>query len=133
MGVYLQLLGMFMARAVADDCLPPKYIQSYKGTCDNKAKQEALEKAELLLGQKHGIVRLDNIWGIGGGIRPVKYLVKQVMDLRGGGGIRPVKYLVKQVTVLWGGRHPACQIPCQTGNCLMGWATSGLSNTLLNR
>lgn len=78
LSVILQLVGMFMARAVADDCLPPKYIQTYKGFVDNTAKQEALEKAELLLSQKHGIVRLDNIWGTGGGIRPVKYLVKQV-------------------------------------------------------
>ncbi|XP_052772397.1 programmed cell death protein 4-like [Mya arenaria] len=76
-----KMLGMFMARAVADDCLPPKYIMSYKGEVDNTAKQAALEKAELLLSQKHGIVRLDNIWGIGGGIRPVKYLVKQMVLL----------------------------------------------------
>ena len=69
---------MFIARAVADDCLPPKYIHSYKGSVDNVHTQAALEKADLLLGQKHGIVRLDNIWGTGGGIRPVKYLVKQV-------------------------------------------------------
>ncbi|KAL4231755.1 Programmed cell death protein 4 [Mactra antiquata] len=76
-----KLLGMFLARAVADDCLPPKYIQSYKGSVDNPSKQVALEKAELLLGQKHGIVRLDNIWGTGGGIRPVKYLIKQMVLL----------------------------------------------------
>ena len=45
---------------------------------DCSHKQAALDKAELLLSRKHGIVRLDNIWGIGGGIRPVKYLIKQV-------------------------------------------------------
>ena len=77
----LQILGMFIARAIADDCLPPKYIHSYKGSVDNVDTQAALEKADLLLGQKHGIVRLDNIWGTGGGIRPVKYLVKQVGSL----------------------------------------------------
>lgn len=76
-----KVMGMFLARAVADDCLPPKYIQTYKGFVDNEAKQEALEKAELLLSQKHGIVRLDNIWGTGGGIRPVKYLIKQMVLL----------------------------------------------------
>lgn len=41
--------------------------------------REAMLKADTLLTQKHGIVRLDNIWGIGGGLRPVKYLVKQVV------------------------------------------------------
>ncbi|WAR22172.1 PDCD4-like protein [Mya arenaria] len=74
------MLGMFMARAVADDCLPPKYIMSYKGEVDNTAKQAALEKAELLLSQKHGIVRLDNIWGIGGGIRPMVLLLKEYLS-----------------------------------------------------
>lgn len=38
----------------------------------------ALSKADALLTQKHGIVRLDNIWGTGGGIRPVKHLIKKV-------------------------------------------------------
>lgn len=27
---------------------------------------------------KHGLVRLDNVWGVGGGLRPVKYLIRQV-------------------------------------------------------
>ena len=27
----LQVLGQFIARAVADDCLPPKFVASYKG------------------------------------------------------------------------------------------------------
>jgi len=30
---------------------------------------------------KHGLVRLDNVWGVGGGIRPVKYLVKKIVLL----------------------------------------------------
>jgi len=34
-----------------------------------------------LLGMKHGLVRLDNVWGVGGGIRPVKYLVKKIVLL----------------------------------------------------
>lgn len=76
-----EVVGKFMARAVADDCLPPKYIQSHKGKLDCKSCQEALLKADTLLTQKHGIVRLDNIWGTGGGIRPVKYLVKQMVML----------------------------------------------------
>lgn len=76
-----QVLGQFIARAVADDCLAPVYVNSYKGKVDCSHKQAALDKAELLLSRKHGIVRLDNIWGIGGGIRPVKYLIKQMVLL----------------------------------------------------
>lgn len=30
---------------------------------------------------RHGLVRLDNVWGVGGGTRPVKYLVKQMVML----------------------------------------------------
>ncbi|XP_041369955.1 LOW QUALITY PROTEIN: programmed cell death protein 4-like [Gigantopelta aegis] len=75
------VVGQFIARAVADDCLPPKYIHKFKGNVDCKHQQEALDKADVLLSQKHGIVRLDNIWGTGGGIRPVKYLIKQIVML----------------------------------------------------
>ncbi|ESO98341.1 hypothetical protein LOTGIDRAFT_114600, partial [Lottia gigantea] len=75
------VVGQFIARAVADDCLPPKYIHKYKGQLECPKSREALEKADVLLSQKHGIVRLDNIWGTGGGIRPVKYLIKQMVLL----------------------------------------------------
>ncbi|XP_022341530.1 programmed cell death protein 4-like [Crassostrea virginica] len=75
------VIGQFIARAIADDCMAPKYVSAYKGKVDDEHKQAALDKAELLLSRKHGIVRLDNIWGTGGGIRPVKYLVKQMVLL----------------------------------------------------
>ncbi|XP_046565692.1 programmed cell death protein 4-like [Haliotis rubra] len=74
------VVGQFIARAVADDCLPPKYITGYKGKVECPHTRSALNKADLLLSKKHGIVRLDNIWGTGGG-RPVKYLVKQMVML----------------------------------------------------
>ena len=74
----LQLVGQFIARAVADDCLPPKFISSYKGRLESPEARIALDKADCLLNMKHGIVRLDNIWGCGGGNKPVKYLVKRV-------------------------------------------------------
>ncbi|KAL5022139.1 hypothetical protein ScPMuIL_001294 [Solemya velum] len=74
-------VGQFIARAVADDCLAPKFINSYKGNVEGEHMRAALDKAELLLSQKHGIVRLDSIWGTGGGTRPVKYLVNQMILL----------------------------------------------------
>ena len=40
--------------------------------------RKAVEQADVLLNQTHGIVRLDNIWGTGGGTRPVKVLIKKV-------------------------------------------------------
>ena len=47
-------------------------------TCEAKA---ALCKADTLLSMKHGLVRLDNVWGVGGGDRPVKYLIKKIVLL----------------------------------------------------
>ena len=45
---------------------------------DPEAKK-ALCRADTLLNMKHGMVRLDNVWGVGGGIKPVKYLVRTAM------------------------------------------------------
>ncbi|GLG97183.1 Programmed cell death protein 4 [Gryllus bimaculatus] len=78
------VLGNFIARAVADDCLPPKYVQSYKDKQKDRGEdecdyaREALARADTLLSMKHGLVRLDNVWGVGGGLRPVKYLTRQM-------------------------------------------------------
>lgn len=77
-----EVVGKFIARAIADDCLPPKYVQSYgTGKIECKDSDEAIRKADTLLNLKHGIVRLDNIWGTGGGIRPVKSLIKRMILL----------------------------------------------------
>jgi len=75
------IVGNFMARAIADDCIPPKFLNSYKGHVTEAEAAKALCRADTLLNIKHGLVRLDNVWGVGGGIRPVKYLVKQIMAL----------------------------------------------------
>lgn len=75
------LLGQFIARCIADDCLPPKFITSYKGKVNSEFVKTALEKAEVLLSMNHGMAHLDNIWGVGGGNRPVKYLTNKMVDL----------------------------------------------------
>lgn len=41
--------------------------------------REALKRAKLLLSMKHGLARLDNVWGVGGGQRPVMYLINKVV------------------------------------------------------
>lgn len=75
------VLGNFIARAIADDCIPPKFLKSYKGHVEEAEAKRSLCRADTLLSMKHGMVRLDNVWGVGGGIRPVKYLVKQIVLL----------------------------------------------------
>ena len=42
--------------------------------------REALKRAKLLLSMKHGLARLDNVWGVGGGQRPVMYLINKVVN-----------------------------------------------------
>ncbi|ESO11158.1 hypothetical protein HELRODRAFT_91647 [Helobdella robusta] len=75
------LLGQFIARCIADDCLAPKFITNYKGKVENKYFKEALDKANVLITMKQGMAHLDNIWGVGGGNRPVKYLTNKMVAL----------------------------------------------------
>ncbi|KAK8733820.1 hypothetical protein OTU49_006191, partial [Cherax quadricarinatus] len=75
------ILGNFIARSIADDCIPPKFLQSYKGKVDCEHAVVTLARSDSLLSMRHGLVRLDNVWGVGGGTRPVKYLVKQMVLL----------------------------------------------------
>ncbi|KAK9508469.1 hypothetical protein O3M35_006022 [Rhynocoris fuscipes] len=72
------VLGNFLARAIADDCIPPKLIQILREKAENDLARTALTRADTLLSMKHGLVRLDNVWGVGGGLRPVKYLIRQM-------------------------------------------------------
>ena len=77
-----QVLGKFIARAVADDCLPPAFVKNYtEDTSEESLQRKALGRADVLLKMKHGMVRLDNVWGVGGGRRPVKQLVKKMVLL----------------------------------------------------
>lgn len=81
------VLSNFIARAVADDCIPPKYVTNTKqlleakGSTMNPAETRALKAltdAYSLINAKRGLIRLDTVWGLTGGARPVKYLIKQM-------------------------------------------------------
>ncbi|GJQ69194.1 hypothetical protein Trydic_g6345 [Trypoxylus dichotomus] len=72
------VLGNFIARAIADDCIPPKFLITAKEKSTNQYYLEAIHRAETLLSVKHGLVRLHNVWGVGGALRPVKYLTRQM-------------------------------------------------------
>lgn len=37
-----------------------------------------MERAKVLITMKHGMARLDNVWGVGGGQRPVMFLIGKV-------------------------------------------------------
>ncbi|KAF7662221.1 hypothetical protein LDENG_00241820 [Lucifuga dentata] len=73
-----QMLGQFVARAIADHVLPMAFLDSYKGKVDCDHARAALDRAAVLLSMKREMVRLDNVWGVGGGLRPVKHLVKEM-------------------------------------------------------
>lgn len=75
------ILGKFMARCVADDCLPPKYLSSHKGKVECPYAIKALDRADLLMNVRQGMARLDNVWGTGGARRPVRALVNQMILL----------------------------------------------------
>ncbi|XP_058852841.1 programmed cell death protein 4-like isoform X1 [Acipenser ruthenus] len=73
-----QMLGQFIARAIADHVLPADYLEGYKGKVDCDHVRVTLNRAAVLLSIKRGRLRLDNVWGVGGGQRPVKELVKEM-------------------------------------------------------
>ncbi|CAH1400670.1 unnamed protein product [Nezara viridula] len=74
-------LGNFLARAIADDCVPPKLIEVLKEKAETDIAKQVLLRADTLLSMKHGLARLDNVWGVGGGLRPVKSLIRQMILL----------------------------------------------------
>lgn len=76
------LLGNFIARSVADDCIPPKYVTSPDNVHQlSEYALAALKRADALLSLKQGWAHLDNIWGKAGPLRPVKNITKQMSAL----------------------------------------------------
>ncbi|XP_039395995.1 programmed cell death protein 4-like [Mauremys reevesii] len=73
-----QMLGQFIARAVADHALPLDFLDRYKGRVDCEHARAALDRAAVLLRIKRDVNQLDNVWGVGGGQRPVKHLIKEM-------------------------------------------------------
>ncbi|XP_041442151.1 programmed cell death protein 4 [Xenopus laevis] len=73
-----QMLGQFIAQAVADHALPLNFLDRYKGRVDCEHARAAVDCAAVLLRIKREIIRLDNVWGVGGGQRPVKHLIKEM-------------------------------------------------------
>merc|ERR1719193_1030900 len=69
---------MFIARCIADDCLNPSFITEHLQH-PTEVQRKALVKAQSYLKMKHGLVRLDNVWGYGGGSKPVKRLIKEIV------------------------------------------------------
>jgi len=75
------LLGNFLARCVADDCLLVASVHGFKDTVTNDYAKSALQVAEVMLADKVGILRLNNVWGVGGGAQPVKALSRRIFML----------------------------------------------------
>ncbi|XP_068129640.1 programmed cell death protein 4-like [Hyperolius riggenbachi] len=73
-----QMLGQFIARAVADHALHLDFLDRFKGRVESDHARASLDRASLLLRIKRDINRLDNVWGVGGGQRPVKHLIKEM-------------------------------------------------------
>lgn len=72
-----EILGKFIARAVADDCLAPAFVRSHPASAGDFANphvRAAIKKANTLLSVPHAMSRLDDIWGHNGPQRPVETL-----------------------------------------------------------
>lgn len=99
-----ELLGNFIARAVADDCIPPIYVKRTKEIWFEKPQKFSVDVASDLLTSKHGLINVDRIWGFTGGWRPVKYLIKQMHSIL-------EEYLVSNVTSEAGSNLIELEVP----------------------
>ncbi|KAK4336879.1 hypothetical protein RND71_043984 [Anisodus tanguticus] len=76
------ILGNFIARSIADDCLPPNYVQKIQNNLDGCEHAKAcLEHISSLLDSKYAMMKLDTVWGIAGGMRPVIALISRIQLL----------------------------------------------------
>ena len=75
------ILGNFIARAVADDCVPPIFVTHPDMEEVNEHALLALKRADTLLTMKKGWAHLDNVWGHGGPLRPVKAITKEMNEV----------------------------------------------------
>jgi len=75
------ILGNFIARAVADDSLPAEIVPSWKELANNQHAKASVIHAEILLVDRIGMLRLNNVWGVGGGAQPVKALSRRIYML----------------------------------------------------
>lgn len=57
--------GLVYCRMIVNCCVPVWF-------------RAVLERAKMLINMKHGMARLDNVWGVGGGQRPVMFLISKV-------------------------------------------------------
>ncbi len=58
------LLGKFIARAITDDCIAPKYLQRHEAPAD-ALSAKALSKAKALLSMPNSVARLEMVKGRG--------------------------------------------------------------------
>jgi programmed cell death protein 4 len=72
-------LAKFLARAVADDCLAPSFLKQRDGL--GQTSISILDKAASLMSSPHALVRLDTVWGVGGGTKPVNVLEAKITML----------------------------------------------------
>lgn len=74
-------MGKFMARAVADEIICPKYVTSRPAPGDSDEAVRAFAKGRGLVASPQGLQRLEHVWGTNGGLSPVDELRDKVHQL----------------------------------------------------
>mmetsp|Transcript_31550 Transcript_31550/g.44058 ORF Transcript_31550/g.44058 Transcript_31550/m.44058 type:complete len:424 (+) Transcript_31550:256-1527(+) len=78
-----QVAGKFMARAVADEIMPPRFVTSRPGPQDSDEAALAFAKARGLITTPQGLSRLAHVWGSNGARSPVDELRSKVSLMLG--------------------------------------------------
>eukprot|EP00050_Salpingoeca_kvevrii_P005501 m.284369 g.284369 ORF g.284369 m.284369 type:complete len:392 (-) comp11130_c0_seq1:251-1426(-) len=74
------VVGCFLARAVADECLAPVFVSHHatQAVEESSLAKQAVGKAFALIRMRGGMRRLDTVWGISGAREPVRVVKKQM-------------------------------------------------------
>lgn len=70
------ILAKFIARAIADDCIPPAFLSTHDNV--GEKGKEILSEASHLLNAPHGSIRMSKAWGVCGGNLNLKLLEKRI-------------------------------------------------------
>lgn len=72
-------LAKFLARAIIDEVLPPKFLRTCEKIAKSRTAKEVISLAGVLISDSHGSERLARIWGPGD-MSSVKRLKKEVIN-----------------------------------------------------
>jgi len=97
----VDLLSVFIGRAIADDALPPAFVHKIEGG-EGSAASQLRQKCEALVGDQHFAERMSRAWGHGSGDRvdeTKESIASMLAEYRDSGDVGEVRRLLHDLAV----------------------------------